>query len=344
MEGGPAGGAWTVQGVLTALYAETSPATFHRVFGQLLGAAPVPVPVQAPVPTPPTVQPVPHARTPPAAAPAAAGVPAVPNPAVGGLASTPRGERAERRSAQPTPVAGTSPGGLAAHDAARTLAGRFEDAARAATQGEGGDVGGVNKGATPRAEQPRRAAGVTKPSSRAEGLTFTQLLVVRATPTNRALRTPCIATAWHPKRRTYHEVGTGRHVSHLVRGEPHRAPARRTMLLALGLLLAHWRETGMGELAKRMEESYNVAPWDSWWLCATGVAGATACNNALESFHHWLKQQAWPKLRVPFDTALFVCLPEMLVALREKNMLPIHRVVHVDGTHAAYRVYAHRRP
>jgi hypothetical protein len=113
---------------------------------------------------------------------------------------------------------------------------------------------------------------------------------------------------------------------------------------ALGLLLAHWRETGMGELAKRMEESYNVAPWDSWWLCATGVAGATACNNALESFHHWLKQQAWPKLRVPFDTALFVCLPEMLVALREKNMLPIHRVVHVDGTHAAYRVYAHRRP
>ena len=113
---------------------------------------------------------------------------------------------------------------------------------------------------------------------------------------------------------------------------------------SLGLLLAHWRETGMGELAKRMEESYNVAPWDSWWLCATGVAGATACNNALESFHHWLKQQAWPKLRVPFDTALFVCLPEMLVALREKNMLPIHRVVHVDGTHAAHRVYAHRRP
>jgi hypothetical protein len=56
MEGGPAGGARTAQGVLQALYAEASPTTFHRVFGHfglLLGAAPVPVPVQSPVPPPP---------------------------------------------------------------------------------------------------------------------------------------------------------------------------------------------------------------------------------------------------------------------------------------------------
>jgi hypothetical protein len=61
-----------------------------------------------------------------------------------------------------------------------------------------------------------------------------------------------------------------------------------------------------------LDTQYFSYPWDTWFITACGLSGATPDNNALEAWNNWLKEVGWVRKRASLDTTLHALMKEFL--------------------------------
>ena len=64
-----------------------------------------------------------------------------------------------------------------------------------------------------------------------------------------------------------------------------------------------------------LKKQYLSNPWNTFYITACGVSGATPNNNPLESFNHAVKSHLWPRMRASKDAVHNHCLPRFVKAM-----------------------------